>query len=461
MPIKLQVRRGTAAQWAQVGVGDVVVLLNGEIGFETDTGNIKIGDGSLVWNNLPYQFPFVKNARGLDTTTLVIDQTTDFVGIGTNSPASKLHVEGTAPIVRLRDSAAPGTTHVLLDADNSDGSLTISADPGATGTAASKINLATDGTTRATIDENGRLGIGTTAPTAAVHISTAAPIVRLTDTGAATAYSEISQDNTNGTLVISADETAAALGSTLNLRTDGANRVIIDNTGMTVIPPINPSGGFVSGTIATAALANDAVTKTKMSVLPQLVATTYFSGSGNFVVPAKVTSIRVTAVGGGGGGASDNTATGRGGSGGSVTLIYSVTPGASYAYVVGSGGAGAASGSSNTNGTAGTATTFLSITAGGGDGETANGSNGTAGTVTVAAAPAGTSILAEYRRGLVQVPQTLRARGSGTSGVAASFGGALDPGSPGECASVNGATGASAAAGGVNGMLVIEYIDMV
>lgn len=57
MAIKLQVRRGTAANWAAVGVGNTVILLPGEIGYETDTGNYKIGDGSTVWNNLSYSQP--------------------------------------------------------------------------------------------------------------------------------------------------------------------------------------------------------------------------------------------------------------------------------------------------------------------------------------------------------------------------------------------------------------------
>lgn len=263
MPIKLQVRRGTAAQWAQVGVGDVVVLLNGEIGFETDTGNIKIGDGSLVWNNLPYQFPFVKNARGLDTTTLVIDQTTDFVGIGTNSPASKLHVEGTAPIVRLRDSAAPGATHVLLNADNADGSLTISADPGATGTAASKIFLATDGTTRLTIDETGQvlatnnIGIGTTTPAAILDIQVDAPVIRMRDNQAtAGTHSLIDASNTTGSLTISADNGNNVNNSAITLKTDGTDRITIDSSLVTITPALTPSGGVTANTVALTAIAN-------------------------------------------------------------------------------------------------------------------------------------------------------------------------------------------------------------
>jgi microcystin-dependent protein len=52
MAIKLQIRRGLAADWANPSNNPV--LLAGEIGLETDTGNFKIGDGTLVWNSLPY-----------------------------------------------------------------------------------------------------------------------------------------------------------------------------------------------------------------------------------------------------------------------------------------------------------------------------------------------------------------------------------------------------------------------
>ena len=52
MAIKLQIRRGVAADWANVSNNPV--LLAGEIGLETDTGNFKIGDGTLAWNSLAY-----------------------------------------------------------------------------------------------------------------------------------------------------------------------------------------------------------------------------------------------------------------------------------------------------------------------------------------------------------------------------------------------------------------------
>lgn len=47
---KIQVRKGTAAQWTSANP----TLLSGEIGFETDTGKVKIGDGSTAWTGLGY-----------------------------------------------------------------------------------------------------------------------------------------------------------------------------------------------------------------------------------------------------------------------------------------------------------------------------------------------------------------------------------------------------------------------
>jgi hypothetical protein len=50
MPSKIQLRRGTAANWTSANP----VLSAGEPGFETDTGKSKIGDGTTAWNSLVY-----------------------------------------------------------------------------------------------------------------------------------------------------------------------------------------------------------------------------------------------------------------------------------------------------------------------------------------------------------------------------------------------------------------------
>lgn len=48
--VQMQQRRDTAANWTAAGP----TLLAGEIGYETDTGKIKIGDGATAWASLAY-----------------------------------------------------------------------------------------------------------------------------------------------------------------------------------------------------------------------------------------------------------------------------------------------------------------------------------------------------------------------------------------------------------------------
>jgi hypothetical protein len=47
---QIQTRRGTAAQWTSANP----TLASGEWGYETDTGKVKIGNGSTAWNSLAY-----------------------------------------------------------------------------------------------------------------------------------------------------------------------------------------------------------------------------------------------------------------------------------------------------------------------------------------------------------------------------------------------------------------------
>ncbi len=69
----IQIRRGTAAQWVSANP----VLASGEIGYETDTNKIKIGNGVTAWNSLAYL---------VGTITL----TGDVTGTGTSSIATTI-----------------------------------------------------------------------------------------------------------------------------------------------------------------------------------------------------------------------------------------------------------------------------------------------------------------------------------------------------------------------------------
>jgi len=50
---RIQLRHDTASNWTAVNP----LLLEGEVGIETDTGYKKVGNGTDTWNNLPYEIP--------------------------------------------------------------------------------------------------------------------------------------------------------------------------------------------------------------------------------------------------------------------------------------------------------------------------------------------------------------------------------------------------------------------
>ena len=56
--IQFQLRRGIASEWTSVNP----ILAAGEIGVETDTNRIKIGNGTSNWASLLY---FIGGASGL------------------------------------------------------------------------------------------------------------------------------------------------------------------------------------------------------------------------------------------------------------------------------------------------------------------------------------------------------------------------------------------------------------
>jgi hypothetical protein len=58
--VRTRQRRGTATQWEDANP----ILESGEIGFESDTTNLKVGDGSTRWINLPYVAEGVPGPQG-------------------------------------------------------------------------------------------------------------------------------------------------------------------------------------------------------------------------------------------------------------------------------------------------------------------------------------------------------------------------------------------------------------
>jgi hypothetical protein len=94
----IQIRRDTAADWTSVDP----TLAQGEIGWESDTNKLKIGDGSTAWTSLAY-FGGVVTAYEYvaeEGTPLTQRDTVNFVGAG----------------ITASDDAGNSRTNVTLDA---------------------------------------------------------------------------------------------------------------------------------------------------------------------------------------------------------------------------------------------------------------------------------------------------------------------------------------------------------
>lgn len=90
MATRMQQRRGTASQWTTANP----ILATGEIGFETDTNQFKIGDGTNHWADLSY-FKNLEDLGGSLDDYLLVDQ------VGTAGFAASLDVNGYIPVEQL------------------------------------------------------------------------------------------------------------------------------------------------------------------------------------------------------------------------------------------------------------------------------------------------------------------------------------------------------------------------
>ena len=90
------------------------------------------------------------------------------IGVGTTSPQSLLHVEGTAAVIRLEDSDNSANAYATIQA-NHQGDLILSADPNNADN--SQISFNIDGSEVVRFDHTGNVGIGTTTPSSLLEIS--------------------------------------------------------------------------------------------------------------------------------------------------------------------------------------------------------------------------------------------------------------------------------------------------
>ena len=123
---QIQVRRGTASQWTSANT----TLASGEWGFESDTGKVKIGDGSTAWNSLGYtgagSVTSITAGTGLSggtitaTGTIAIDTATTVDVSTAQTLTNKILTTPTltSPLINLGINTQTGTTYTPVIADN-------------------------------------------------------------------------------------------------------------------------------------------------------------------------------------------------------------------------------------------------------------------------------------------------------------------------------------------------------
>jgi hypothetical protein len=112
MAVNIQLRRGTTAEW----VASNPTLSEGEVGVETDTKKLKVGDGLTVWSSLPY----INLTPAIAASTYAPIANPTFTGVpaaptatsGTNTTQVATTAFVTAAVNSVIDSA-PGALNTL------------------------------------------------------------------------------------------------------------------------------------------------------------------------------------------------------------------------------------------------------------------------------------------------------------------------------------------------------------
>jgi hypothetical protein len=254
MATEIQFKSFTTSEWTtnQGLLGNVPILINGEVGYESDTGKFKIGDGTNIWSALSYfQSGAGSSGNSFETisvpsgTSPVADSSTDTLTLSAGTGITITGNSSTDTITIASTITDTNTTYDLTSTGTSTASINLVPSSGATdsvtitGSGATSISHSTGAITVSSTDtdttytlasgtNNGTLkltpssgsvqdniavtGLGTAAFSATTAYISSTLMTTLGDTiygGASGASTRLAGPTTNGTYVLTSVPSAS------------------------------------------------------------------------------------------------------------------------------------------------------------------------------------------------------------------------------------------------------------